>query len=136
VRAPGEIVTSDEPFQTTSWPLAGNIWTQRAAETDLLFGSAEVRRPAECHPQQGGYGYAYVNVLVDGEFFGSASVGFYEGSGGRSERLGFNFYPTGALLAPESDTAHVVTARVYDSCTAAGENFTFKSFRVDVLSAS
>jgi hypothetical protein len=73
---------------------------------------------------------------LDGEFVASGFIGFYPGSGGRSERVGLYFYPTGALLAPESDTTHVVTARVYDSCTAAGENFTFKSFRLDVISAT
>ena len=136
VRAGGEIVTSDQPFQTTSWPLTANLWTQRAGETDLLFGTVEVRRPAACAPQGGEYGYAYVNVLIDGDPAGSGYVGFYEGSAGRTERVGLYFYPTGALPAPDSNTAHVVSARVYDSCTGAGENFTFTSFRLDVISAS
>jgi hypothetical protein len=44
--------------------------------------------------------------------------------------------PVAALLAPDSDTPRMVTARVYDSCTGADQNFTFTSFQLNVIGAS
>jgi hypothetical protein len=135
VRSVGEATTSDQ-FQSTAWPLAGNIWTQRSGETDLLFGAIEVRNPSACEPQDQYGAYAYVNVLIDGEFAGSAYAGFFEGSAGRTQRIGLSFYPNAVLMAPESDQAHVVTARVYDTCKGVDQNFTFKSLRLDIVGAS
>ena len=135
VRSAVEATTSD-PSQSTAWPLTGNIWTQRSGETDLLLGAVEVRYPSSCEPQDQYGAYAYVNVLIDGEFVGSAYAGFFEGSGGRTQRIGLSFYPLAGLMAPDSDQAHVVTARVYDTCKGVDQNFTFKSLRLDIVSAS
>jgi hypothetical protein len=129
-------MTSDPPQQPTVWPLTGNIWTQRVNETNLLLGEIEVRNPTACEPQDQYGAYAYVNVLIDGEFVGSAYVGFYEGSAGRTQRIGLSFYPHAGLMAPDSDQAHIVTARVYDTCKGVDQNFTFKSLRLDIVSAS
>jgi hypothetical protein len=134
VRSTREAVTSD-PQQATVWPLTGNIWTQRANETNLLLGEIEVRNPSACEQDQYG-AYAYLNVLIDGEFVGSAYLGFFEGSAGRTQRIGLSFYPLAGLMAPDSDQAHIVTARVYDTCKGVDQNFTFKSLRLDVVSAS
>jgi hypothetical protein len=135
VRSAREAITSD-PQQPTVWPLAANIWTQHANETNLLLGEIEVRNPSACEPQDQYGAYAYVNVLIDGEFVGSAYLGFYEGSAGRTQRIGLSFYPLAGLMAPDSDQAHVVSARVYDTCKGVDQNFTFKSLRLDVVSAS
>ena len=135
VRSAGEATTSDQ-FQSTAWPLTGNIWTQHSGETDLLFGAIEVRNPSACEAQDQYGAYAYVNVLIDGEFVGSAYVSFFEGSAGRTQRIGLSFYPNAGLMAPDSDQAHVVTARVYDACKGVDQNFTFKSLRLDIVGAS
>jgi hypothetical protein len=135
VRSAGEATTSDQ-FQSTAWPLTGNIWTQRSGEIDLLFGAIEVRNPSACEPQDQYGASAYVNVLIDGEFVGSAYAGFFEGSAGRTQRIGLSFYPNAGLMAPDSDQAHVVTARVYDTCKGVDQNFTFKSLRLDIVGAS
>ena len=46
------------------------------------------------------------------------------------------FYPVGnALLAPGVDLTRVVTARVADSCTGAGQDYTFESLKIDVVAA-
>jgi hypothetical protein len=135
VRSTREAITSD-PLQSTVWPLTGNVWTQRANETNLLLGEIEARNPAACEPQDQYGGYAYVNVLIDGEFVGSAYLGFWEGSANRTQRIGLSFYPLAGLMAPDSDQAHVVSARVYDTCKGVDQNFTFKSLRLDIVSAS
>lgn len=132
VRAPREITTSSQ-YESQIWPLTGNIWTQRAGETDLLFGTVEVRHPSTC---DGEYPYATVNVLVDGEFVGSVYTSFYPGSAGRTQKVGISFYPTAGLTSPDADQAHVVTARVQDSCSGADQNFTFRAFQLDIIGAS
>jgi hypothetical protein len=135
VRSAGEVTTGD-PFQATPWPLTGNIWTQRADETDLLLGTIQVRNPSTCESQDQYPGYAIVNVLIDGEFVGSSYLSFFEGSAGRTQQIGLSFYPLAGLMAPDSDQAHVVTARVYDTCKGVDQNFTFKSLRLDIVGAS
>lgn len=133
VRAAREI-TSSTQHESVPWPLTSNIWTQGAGETELLFGVAEVRLPTACDAQNQS-AYAYLSVLIDGEFVGSGYVGFYP-EGPRTQRVGINFYPVAALMAPDSDSSHLVTARVSDSCAGADQNFTFTSFRLDIVGAS
>jgi len=132
VRSAREMSTSEsEP-----WPLTGNVWTQRAGETDMLLGMVQVSNPSTCDaPDQYG-AYASLNLILDGEFIGSAYVGFYPGSGSRTQKIPINFYPLSGLMAPDSDLTHVVVARVSDSCTGAEQNFTFKSLKLDVIGAS
>ena len=54
---------------------------------------------------------------------------------GRSQTIGLYFYPTNALLAPDADLSHIVTAKVMDTCTGSGQDFTFESFKLDVIGA-
>jgi Collagen triple helix repeat (20 copies) len=126
-------ITTGSQHQSVPWPLSGNIWTQRAGETDLLFGTVEVTYPSAC---DGEYPYGAVNVLVDGEFVGSSYSYFYTGAAGRTQKVGISFYPTAGLMGPDADLAHVVTARVHDGCTGADQNFTFKALQLDVIGAS
>jgi hypothetical protein len=117
------------------WPMSGSSWTQHVGETDLLVGQAEVRYPASCD-QSGDYApYAYLNVIVDGEYIGSGYVGWYPGAGAATRQVGVSFYPAGALLAPDDVVDHSMAVRVYDTCAGADQNFTFDSFRVDVIAA-
>ena len=121
VRSAREITTSE----SEQWPLTGNVWTQRAGETDLLLGMVEVRFPSACDTPDEYGGYASVNLILDGEFIGSANAGFYPGSGGRTQKIPMYFYPVSGLMAPDSDLTRVIVARVSDSCTGAEQNFTF-----------
>lgn len=134
VRSAGEQSTGDMPNER--WALVDNVWTQGTDETDLLFGEVLVRYPANCDPQDQYGGYAYLNVFVDGDPVGSAYLGFYEGSAGRTQRVGISFYPSAGLMAPDVDQVRVVTARVSDTCKGADQSFTFKSLKLDVVSVS
>jgi hypothetical protein len=40
------------------------------------------------------------------------------------------------LLAPDADLTRVITAKVMDSCTGAGQDFTFDNLKIDVIAAS
>lgn len=126
VREAREVTTSS---QFAPWPLIGNIWTQGADETNLLFGQAEVSLPTAC---DGEFPSAHVSVFVDGEFVGSGSAPFHP-QAPPTQRIGLFFHPVAALTAPDVDANHIVTARVLDTCTGADQNFTFTSFQLDVV---
>lgn len=120
---------------TVTWPLTGNVWTQSATATDLLYGVVTARSPSTCttsDPDTPGYGVAL--VYMDNEFVGSAFFGFSPNQEQQSPLYMNN--NTGALLAPGTDTTHVMTATVDDVCTGVGEDFTFESFKVDVISVT
>jgi hypothetical protein len=133
IRSTREVATGSG--SSVLWPMTGNSWTQRADSTHLLVGQVEVRYPAACDGTGTYSPYGYLNVILDGEYVGSAYAGWYSGAGGRTQTLGVSFYP-GALLAPGDDLTRAMTVRVSDTCTGAGQDFTFDAFKVDVISAS
>jgi Collagen triple helix repeat (20 copies) len=116
------------------WPMTGNSWTQRADSTHLLAGQVQVRYPAACDGTGEYSPYGYLNVIIDGEYVGSAYAGWYAGSAGRTQTLGVSFYPS-ALLAPGDELTRAMAVRVSDTCTGAGQDFTFESFKADVIAA-
>jgi hypothetical protein len=124
-------VTSDG----TNWPgLPDSIWTQSAAETDLVYGEVTAHLPEACDPQAGNtndYGYAYVDLMVDGTDVTEAYVYFYP-TNQKTQVLSFYSYRN-AILAPGTATPHLLTARTYDYCAGAAQNFTFDSLKVDII---
>lgn len=135
VRSTGSTTTGAIQYPGTPWALTGNIWTQRANETDLLVGEVEVRYPTACDAAPNSQPYATVMLSLDGEQVGSAYAYFYPGGLG-ARRLGIYFYPGNALLGPNADLTRVITAKVLDSCTGADQDFTFDNLRIDVIAAS
>lgn len=135
VRSARDVVTGSR-FESLLWPLTGNLWTQRAGETDLLLGMVEVTNPSACDVEEDYGAYAYLSLILDGEYIGSAYAGFYPGSAGRTQKIGVYLYPVNGLMAPDVDITHVFAARVTDSCMGADQNFTFKSLKLDVIGAS
>ena len=116
------------------WPLTANIWPQSTSATDLLYGEATVRFPTTCTSSDPNYpAYGHVDVFLDNEFVGGAYFGFYPGGAG-TEQKSTLYMNNGVLLAPDTDTTHLLTATVADNCTGADEDFTFESFRVEVIS--
>lgn len=133
IRSDAEIKTGATGWPGKVWPLTGNIWTQDAAELDLLFGEVMVTYPATCGKTGEYPSWGSVSLLVDGVSVASAYVYFYEGSANRQQTLAFSFYPSNALLDPGAPLAHALTARVIDTCTGAGEEFTFDALKISVL---
>jgi hypothetical protein len=138
-------VTSGATFESIPWPLTGRFWTQGAAETQLLYGQVTVRHPTACDPPvppppappppAGTHGAAIVSLDLDGVIAGSSSAIFHPGLAGHTRTFGIFFFGGGnALLAPGSHTEHVATARVTDSCAGAGQDYTFESLKIDVIS--
>ena len=116
------------------WPLTANIWPQSTSATDLLYGEATVRFPTTCTSSDPNYpAYGHVDVLLDNEFVGEAYFAFYPGGAGTDQKSTL-YMKNGVLLAPDTNTTHLLTATVADNCTGADEDFTFESFKVDVIS--
>jgi Collagen triple helix repeat (20 copies) len=136
VRSIREVTTGDQPYPGTLWPTTGGVWTQRAQETDFLVGQVEVRYPAACDGSGDYPPYASLTLNLDGELTGSAYVQFYPGGAGTHQRMGVYFYPSNVLFAPGDDLTRAMTARVKDTCTGAGQDFTFTALKIDVISAS
>jgi hypothetical protein len=118
------------------WGLTGSVWPQRAAETQLLFGQATVRYPAACDGTGTYPPYGSLSVYLDGEQLASGSAYFYSGAGGRAQTISLYFYPGNALLGPDSELTRVMTAKVMDSCTGTGQDFTFESLEIDIVALS
>lgn len=136
VRSTREVSTGSAPPQGVPWPLTGNIWSQPAGETELMLGDVQVRFPNACDGTTSNPGYANVNVLLDGEHFGYGYAYFYPGAGGSTQRIALYFYPRNGLLGSDDKLDHVMTAKVWDSCTGTGQDFTFESFKLDIIGAS
>jgi hypothetical protein len=75
-----------------------------------------------------------LEVYVDGALAGSGGMEFYPGEEGKTWQRVIHFDYGGALFAPNTDTPHVATALVTDSCVGVGQNFTFESLKIDVIS--
>ena len=135
VRSSSEVSTGSASPPGEAWPLTGNFWTQQAGETELMLGQVRVRHPSACDGADQYPGYASVNVLIDGDYVGSAYVGFYQGIAGKTQTIGLYFYPMGGMMAPDANANHIMTAKVADFCTGAGQDFTFESFKVDIIGA-
>ena len=130
-----ESVTSTGQSQSTPWPLTGGAWTQAPGEIDLLYGQLTYTVPAACDGTTQPYGWGYASVTIDGMSSGFTSVQPNPSLTGQTQTVGLNFYGLGnALLAPNSAVQHVAVASVGDTCTGAGQNFTFESVKVDVIS--
>jgi hypothetical protein len=134
VRSVGAISTGAVQYPGTPWALRGNVWTQYADETDLLVGEVEVRYPTACDVTPPSQPTATVRLSLGGDPLGSAYAYFYPGA--PAQRIGVYFYPGNALLGPNADLTRVVTANVMDSCTGAGQDFTFDNLKIDVIAAS
>ena len=128
--------TGDVAYPGVLWPLTGHTWPQAAGETQFLFATVQVRLPEACTGAGTNPPFGTIGVFVDGHSIGSAYAYFHPSGAGRLQSAGFSFYPSSALLGPDAGLTHVLTARVLDSCTETGQDFTFDSLKIDVVSVS
>lgn len=133
IRSTAEAETGSSSYPGTLWPLTGNVWTQRAGETQMLVGKVDVRYPDACDSPGTYPSWAAVRVFIDGEPAANGWASFYPGASGYTQTIAVDFYPVAAVFAEDSNLTHVLTARVMDSCTGAGQNFTFEALHIDVI---
>jgi hypothetical protein len=109
----------------TDIPLSAGSWTQGANDLNLIAGSVTIKTPPGC---TGSFGNS-VLVSVDGNTttFGIAP----------------NVPPStnvtvpiavGELMEPGSSTPHQITAKLANSCTKSGEDYSVTGAKLDVLS--
>jgi Collagen triple helix repeat (20 copies) len=136
IRNAGELKTGASGYPGVAWSLTDNVWAQGAVETQLLFGEVSVTYPDACGGNGTSPPFASLSIAVDGATMASGYVSFYPGSEGRTQTIGLYFYPSNALISTGSNLTHVVTARALDTCTGAGQEFTFDSLKIDVVSVA
>jgi hypothetical protein len=109
---------------STDIPLTGNSWTQAANELELLAGTVAIGIPKSC---TGSFGNA-LTLSVDGTPATFAAVPAPPTSGTVTMP-----FVIGTLSEPGRDTQHRLTAKLGNSCSKDGENYTVKDLKVDVL---
>jgi hypothetical protein len=110
---------------TTDIPLSTGTWTQGPNDLDLIAGSMSIKIPPAC---TGSFGNS-VLVSVDGvpTTFGLAP------QVPPSNTLTMPI-AVGPLMESGSSTPHQITAKLANSCTKAGEDYTVSNLKLDVVS--
>jgi hypothetical protein len=110
---------------TTDIPLSTGGWTQGPGDLNLIAGSMVIKSPPAC---TGSFGNS-VLVQVDGvpTTFGVAP---------QTPASSTVTVPiaVGPLMESGTSTTHQVTAKLANSCTKAGEDFTVSDAKLDVVS--
>jgi hypothetical protein len=109
---------------STNVPLSGGTWTQAANDVDLLTGSVRLGIPSAC---TGSFGNALV-ISVDGipNTFAIAPTA------PASTTVTIPFVVS-ELMEPGASAQHTLSAKLSDSCTKAGEDYTVSNVKADVL---
>jgi hypothetical protein len=109
----------------TDIPLSGATWTQGANDLNLIAGSVTIKTPASC---TGSFGNS-VLLSVDG-----TTTTF-----GVAPNVPVSSTVTvpiavGTVTEPGASTPHQITAKLANSCTKSGEDYTVTGAKLDVLS--
>jgi hypothetical protein len=109
----------------TDIPLSGATWTQGPNDLNLIAGSVTIKTPASC---TGSFGNS-VLLSVDGipTTFGVAP------NAPVSTTVTVPI-AVGELMEPGASTPHQITAKLANSCTKSGEDYTVSGAKLDVLS--
>jgi hypothetical protein len=108
----------------TNVPVSGGAWTQSAGELDLIAGSATIHTPASC---TGSFGNSLV-VSVDGTPQTFAAVPSVPASSTITVPL-----VVGTLSEPDADGQHTLTAKLANSCTKDGEDYSVTGLKIDTI---
>jgi hypothetical protein len=109
----------------TDIPLSGATWTQGSSDLNLIAGSMTIKIPASC---TGSFGNSIL-VSVDGTptTFGVAPNAPVSSSVTVPIAVG-------EVMEPGASTPHQITAKLANSCTKDGEDYTVTGAKLDVLS--
>jgi hypothetical protein len=109
----------------TDIPLSGATWTQGASDLNLIAGSVTIKIPSSC---TGSFGNS-VLVSVDGNTATFGVAPNAPASGSVTVPIA-----VGELMEPGASTPHQLTAKLANSCTKSGEDYTVTGAKLDVLS--
>jgi hypothetical protein len=110
---------------STDIPLSGATWTQGANDLNLIAGSVTIKTPPSC---TGSFGNS-VLVSVDGTAATFAVAPYAPASSSITVPIA-----VGSVMEPGAGTPHQITAKLANSCTKDGEDFTVTGAKLDVLS--
>jgi hypothetical protein len=110
---------------STAVPLSSATWTQGVGDLNLITGSMQVGIPSSC---TGSFGNALI-VSVDGVPNTFASAPTAPASGTATIPFAIS-----ELMEPGASTQHTVTAKLGNSCTKSGEDYTVGNVKIDVVS--
>jgi hypothetical protein len=110
---------------STDIPLTGATWTQGANDVNLIAGSLTIKTPSGC---TGSFGNS-VLVSVDGV---TTTFGVAPNAPASADVT----VPiaVGPVMEPGASTQHKITAKLANSCTKSGEDYTVSGAKLDVLS--
>jgi hypothetical protein len=109
---------------STDVPLSGATWTQGANDVNLITGSVQLGIPATC---TGSFGNA-LSIYVDGV----ANTFALAPSAPASSTVTVPFLVS-ELMEPGASGSHTITAKLANSCTKSGEDYTVSNVKVDVV---
>ena len=131
VRGSTQSTTGGTSTLPTVWPLSGNGWTQGATSPNLLVGEATATAPASCSTS---YPEGDLYVYLDGNQIGYAQFSFVASKQTtQAIAYGFASYAYG-MPGPGAPKSRQITAKIFDNCP--GTDYTFDSFKLDVVSSS
>jgi hypothetical protein len=110
---------------STDIPLSGATWTQGANDLNLIAGSVTIKTPPSC---TGSFGNS-VLVSVDGTTATFGVAPYAPASSSITVPIA-----VGSVMEPGAGTPHQITAKLANSCTKDGEDFTVTGAKLDVLS--
>jgi hypothetical protein len=109
----------------TDIPLSGATWTQGPNDLNLIAGSLTIKIPPSC---TGSFGNS-VLVSVDG-----TTTTFGVAPNAPVSTTVTVPLAVGELMEPGASTPHQITAKLANSCTKDGEDYTVTGGKLDVLS--
>jgi hypothetical protein len=108
----------------TNVPLSGGTWSQGGGDVNLITGSVQLGIPATC---TGSFGNA-LSIYVDGV----ANTFALAPTAPASSTVTIPFLVS-ELMEPGGSTQHTITAKLGNSCTKSGEDYTVSNVKVDVV---
>jgi hypothetical protein len=109
---------------STSVPLSGATWTQGANDLNLVTGSMTIEVPASC---TGSFGNAVI-LSVDGVPNTFVSAPTTPANTSITVPVVIS-----DVTEPGTATQHTITAKLANSCTKSGEDYTVTNAKIDVL---
>ena len=124
LRARGAGAVTAPHGATTSIPLSGGTWTQASNDLNLVTGSLTMEVPQSC---TGSFGNTVV-VYIDGVPNTFAVAPTTPASSTVTVPV-----VVSEVMEPGADTQHTLTAKLQNSCTKSGEDYTVTDAKLDVV---
>jgi hypothetical protein len=109
---------------STDVPLSSAGWTQAAGDVNLITGSVDIKIPATC---TGSFGNA-LTISIDG-----VPNTFAVAPTGPASATATIPFVVSEVMEPGAAKQHTASAKLTNSCTKAGEDYTASNVKLDVL---